>query len=169
VKEGDVIEGLDDFFLHLVDRRRAPCHAEMKLCCAPILFNEVEFAVILGVKITQMPARLDQLLKLGLLKDEIGLHKKYASAATVHAARGATKARALGKKDRVALGPQPALPNDSLHALEPAGHGRVVFREIEWLGFAVWECAVAHAWTVRMVRPLFLRSCKRSQSVCLIQ
>ena len=45
-----------------------------------------------------MSVRVDQLLKLGLLRDEVGLQKKYALAAAVSAARGATKAQALGKK-----------------------------------------------------------------------
>ena len=39
----------------------------------PILFNKVEFAMIFWIEVTQMTARLDQLLKLGLLRDEIRL------------------------------------------------------------------------------------------------
>jgi hypothetical protein len=75
--------------------------------------------------------------------------------------RGATEPRALGKKIWVSLGPQYMLPNDDLHVLEPAGHGGVVFRKIECLRFAVWECPAAHGYTVRLMRPTFLRSCER--------
>jgi hypothetical protein len=163
VKEGDVIKALDDLFLHLFNRCCAPCHAKTKFCRAPILFDEVQLAVILWVKITQVSARLDQLLKLGLLRDEIWLQEEDASATAVSAVRGAVKTRALGEKLALAE-PQTALPNDDLHALEPVGHGGVVFGEIERMRFAIWERATAHAWTVRMVRPPFLRSCERNQS-----
>lgn len=163
MKEGDIIQALGDLPLHLIDSGRTPCHTESELCGTPILLDEVELAMIFGVEVTQMPARLDQLLELGLLRDEIGLQKKYASAAAVRAARRAAKTRALGEKILVALRPQTALPNDDLHALEPAGHGGVVFREIEQLWFTIWEGATAHAWTIRMERPSFLRSCERSQ------
>jgi hypothetical protein len=135
VKEGNVIEALDDYPLHLIDCGRAPCHTETELCRPPVLFDEIEFTVIFGIEITQMTMRLDQLLKLGLLRDEVGLQKKNALTTAVSAAGGATKTRALGEK--VSLGPQTALPNNDLHALEPAGHGGVVFREIKWLVFTV--------------------------------
>src|SRR6266852_2653715 len=77
-----------------------------------------------------MSTRLDQSFKLGLLRGKIWLHKKDATAAAIHMARGATETRALGKKVQVTLGPQLMLPNDDLHALEPAEHGGVVFGEI---------------------------------------
>ena len=66
----------------------------------------------------------------------------------------------LGKK--VSLGgPQTTLLNDDLHAFEPARHGGVVLREIKQLGLAIWECAAAHAWTIRLVHPPFSRPCER--------
>jgi hypothetical protein len=162
VKEGDVIKGLDDLPLHLIDCRCAPCHTETELCSPPILLDEIEFAVIFRVKVTQMATRLDQLLKLGLLRHEIGLGKENAPATAISAARGATKPRALSEKVSL-LGPQTVLPNDDLHALEPAGHGGVVFREIKYMRLTIWECAAAHAWTIRDVCPPFLRPCERSQ------
>jgi len=72
-------------------------------------------------------------LKLGLLRHEVGLQKENTPAATVGAARRAMKTQALGEKFFL-TGPQTTLPNDDLHAFEPAGRGRVVFREIKWLG-----------------------------------
>jgi hypothetical protein len=160
VEEGDIIKALDDLLLHLVDGCRAPCHPETELCCSPILFDKIELAMILGVEIAQMTARLNQLLKLGLLRHEVRLREKNAPAAAVIVLRGAAKTRALGKKVS-SLGPQTTLPNNDLHALEPAGHGGVVFREIKRLMLAVWEFAAAHAWAIRVVCPPFLRSCKR--------
>jgi hypothetical protein len=162
VKEGDVIEGLDDLPLHVIDCCRAPCHTETELCSPPILLDEIELTVVFWVKVAQMATRLDQLLKLGLLRDEIGLGKKNAPATAISAARGATKPRALSEKLSL-LGPQTALTNDDLHALEPAGHGGVVFREIKYVWLAIWECAAAHAWAIREVGPPFLRSYERSQ------
>src|SRR6267154_3848436 len=87
MKEGHVIEALDDCLLHCIDCCRVPCHMEMELRCPSVLFNEVEFAMVFGVKVAQMPMRLDQLLKLGLLRDEIRLQKKNAPATTVSMAR----------------------------------------------------------------------------------
>jgi hypothetical protein len=160
VKEGHIIEATDDLPLHLIDRCCAPCHTETELCCSPILLDKIELAVILGVEIAQMSAGLNPLLKLGLLRHKVGLRKEDTPAAAVSAARGTTKTRALGKKIPLG-GPQITFLNDNLHALEPAGHGGVVFREIKWLGFAVWECAAAHVGAFWVVHPLFPRSCER--------
>jgi len=85
------------------------------------------------------------------------------SAIAVSAVRGALKTQALSKK--VSLRPQTMLLNDNLHALEPAGHGGVVFRKIEELGLTVWEYAIAHVWTVRVMCPSFLWSCEKNQPV----
>jgi hypothetical protein len=73
VKEGDIIEAFDDYPLHLSDCRRTPCHTKAKLCCPPVLFDKVEFAMVFGVEVAQVAPRLDQLLKLGLLRYEVGL------------------------------------------------------------------------------------------------
>jgi hypothetical protein len=131
VKEGDVIKALDDLALYLIKCCGAPCHTEMELCCPPILLDEVELAVVFWVEITDMAARFDQLLKLGLLGDETGLHKKDPLAAIVNAAEGTRKTWALGEKVFVLLGPQTTFPNDDLHALKPTGHGGMVFRKVE--------------------------------------
>jgi hypothetical protein len=54
--------------------------------------------MIFWIEITEMPTRLNQLLKLEPLRDEIGLQKKNAPATAVNATRGAMETRALGKK-----------------------------------------------------------------------
>ena len=162
MKEGDVIQALDDLPLHFIDCRRAPCHTEAELGCPPILFDKVEFAVIFGIEIANMPTGLNQLLKLGLLRDKVGLQKKNPSAAAVSVSRRTTKSWALSKQFS-SLWPKTALPNDDLHALEPAGHGGMIVREIKRLVFTIWEHAAAHAWAIRVVRPAFLRSYERSQ------
>jgi hypothetical protein len=136
VKEGDIIEAFFDRPLHLINRCHAPCHTETELRRPPILFDKIKFAVIFWIKITEMPARLDQLLKLRLLRDEVGLQKKDTPATAVSAIRRATKTQALGGKGP-SLRPQATLPDDDLHAFEPAGHGGVVFREIKGLRLAV--------------------------------
>ncbi len=78
-----------------------------------------------------MAIRLDQLLKLGFLRNKIRLKEKDVLIAAVSMARRAMKAQALGKKISTFFRPQAALPNDDFHALEPAGHGRVVLMEIK--------------------------------------
>jgi len=142
VKEGDIIKALDDFSLHLNDCCHAPCYIETKFCCSPILFGKIQLAVILGVKVTQMAMRLDQLLKLGLLRYKIRLQKKNTLATAVSVTSGTTKPWALGGK--ISLRPQTMLLNDDLYALEPAGHGGVVFREIKGLQLAIQKCAGTH-------------------------
>jgi hypothetical protein len=62
------------------------------------LFDKIKFTMVFWIEIAEVPTRLDQLLKLGLLRDEIWLQKKYAPAAAVSATRGAMKTRALGEK-----------------------------------------------------------------------
>ena len=86
--------------------------------------------MIFRIEIAEMPTRLNQLLKLGPLRDKIGLQKKNAPATAVSTTRGAMETQALGEKVS-SLRPQAMFPDDDLHALEPAGHGGVVFREIE--------------------------------------
>jgi hypothetical protein len=73
VEEGNIIETLNDHPLHLIDCCCVPCNMEIELHHPPILFDKVEFTMIFRIEVTQMTTRLDQLLKLGLLRDEIGL------------------------------------------------------------------------------------------------
>jgi len=82
------------------------------------------------------------------------------SATAVGVARGAMKTLALGKKIAIPVRPQTSLPNDNLHALEPAGHGGMVFGKIKYLRCTIWECATAHAWTIRLACPPFPWSCE---------
>ncbi len=131
VKEGDIIEALDDFCLHLSNCCHVFCHMEPEFCCSPILLNKIDFAVILWVKIAQMAMQLDQLLKLEFLRNEIGLKEKNMLTTAVSVARRAMKAQALGKKISTSFGPQAMLPNNDLHALELARHSRVVLMEIK--------------------------------------
>ena len=91
LREGDIIQALDDLSLHLVDFCRVSCHMETELCHTSVLLNKVELAMVFQVKVAKMTMRFDQLLKLGLLRDEIKLQKQDVSAAAVSTARGAAK------------------------------------------------------------------------------
>ncbi len=51
MKERDIVKAFNNLPLHLVDGCCMPCHLEMELCCSPILFDKIEFTVILGVEI----------------------------------------------------------------------------------------------------------------------
>jgi len=73
VKEGDVIEALDDLPLHLINCCCMPCHSETELHHPPILFNEIHLTVVFQVEITQMATGFNQLFKLGLLRPEVRL------------------------------------------------------------------------------------------------
>lgn len=159
----DIIKAFDDSSLHLIYCCCTPCHMKTKLCHTSILFNKVKFTVIFWVKITYMSMRFYQLLKLGILRDKIGLEKKYTPATAVSTARWTVKTWALCKKIQVSLGPQTTLLNDCFYVLKLARHGGVVFGVIKHLWFAIWKCAAMHAWAIRMVCLLFLWSCERSQ------
>ncbi len=73
VKDRDIIQTLDDFLLHLVNCLHMPCFAEMELCCSLVLFDKIQLTMIFWIEIAKMAMQLDQLLKLGLLRHEIGL------------------------------------------------------------------------------------------------
>jgi len=73
VEEGEIIKTLNDHPLYLIDHCCVPCNMETKLHCPLILFNKVKFAMIFWIEVTQITMRLNQLLKLGLLRDEIRL------------------------------------------------------------------------------------------------
>lgn len=98
MKKENVIKALNEHYLHLINCCHAPCQMETELCCPTILFNEIELMLIFEIEITQMTMRLDQLLKLGMLKDEIRLQKKNVPTIAVSTAREAMKTRALGEK-----------------------------------------------------------------------
>ena len=51
----------------------------------PVLLDEVQFAMILRVKIAQMTVPLDELLELQALICEVGLNEERAPAAAVNA------------------------------------------------------------------------------------
>jgi hypothetical protein len=105
VKERNIIKALNDFLLHLINCHRTLCHIKVELHCFSVLFDKVEFTMILEVKVIQVATRLDQLLKLGLLRHEIRLQKKDSPTATVSVARGTTKAWALCKKISISFRP----------------------------------------------------------------
>ena len=150
--EGDVIKTTQHFPFHLL---KGPCtasNAETEFRSTPVLLNEVQFTVVLGIKITQVTTRLDMLLKQRLLRHEIGLGVKEMSAATVGLLFGATGTSALGRE--TALRPKAALANNALHPLEPPWITRVVVGKIERLSLACQGIeAVAHAWAVRNMCP----------------
>ena len=133
LKKGNSIKGILDGSLHFADRLRSWGLAVSSFCSTPILFYEVNLAMILRIEVAQMSTRLDQLLELRTLRHEIGLEAEDPPAAAIHMARGALEVWALSWKPY--LRPQLTLANYLLHALEPTEHGRVVVREIKELVF----------------------------------
>ena len=62
LEKGDTIKGLPYSGTHVLDCVRSCCCAILELCHALVLLDKVEFAMILGIKITELAARLDKLL-----------------------------------------------------------------------------------------------------------
>src|ERR1700679_265808 len=67
LKQGNVVQAGYNMFCHLLNGCRTFHGTEPKFCCAPVLFNKVQLAMILGVKVAEMSARLDEFLKLRLV------------------------------------------------------------------------------------------------------
>jgi hypothetical protein len=117
--KGDIIKTCQHFLFHLI---KGPCTAsnvEPKLCSTPLLLNEVQLAMVLGIEVTQVTTRFDILLEKGLLRHEVGLSvKDMATAATGLSLTSRTLgASALDRE--ASLGPKAMLTDDVFHALEP--------------------------------------------------
>jgi hypothetical protein len=80
--KGDIIKTSQHLPLHLIKGLCMASNAEPKLCCAPVLLNEVQFTVVLGIVITQVAMGFDIFLKQWLLRCEVGLRiEEMATAA----------------------------------------------------------------------------------------
>ena len=62
VKQWYIVKALDHLLLHLPDCRCAPHDPKSKFGSSPVLLNEVQFAVVFGIKITQMATAFNELL-----------------------------------------------------------------------------------------------------------
>jgi hypothetical protein len=93
--KGDIIKTCQHFLFHLI---KGPCtasNAELKLCSTPVLLNEVQLAMVLGIEVAQVTTRFDILLEKGLLRHEVGLSvKDMATAATGLSLTGRTSVAA---------------------------------------------------------------------------
>jgi len=115
--KGDVVEAPQHFFFHLIE---GPCMAsdtESKLCCTPVLLDEVQLAMVFGIVITQMSTRFNVFLEHWLLQFEIGLGVKDVTTAATGLSLRTLGASTLNRK--APLGPKSALTDNLLHTLEP--------------------------------------------------
>ena len=79
----DAVKTLLDSVLHLLECLRSGGNTVSSLGRAPVLLNEVKFAMIFRIEITQMTVPLDELLDLQTLIYKVGLNEKCVLAATV--------------------------------------------------------------------------------------
>lgn len=73
LKQWNVVQACSDKLFQLINGCRALHGTESKFCCAPVLLDEVEFAVILWVEIAEVAAGLDEFLKLRLVTGKVAL------------------------------------------------------------------------------------------------
>jgi hypothetical protein len=128
----DVIKTCQHFPFHLP---KGPCtasNAESELRRAPVLFNEIQLAMIFGIEVAQVAARFDILLEQRLLRHEIGLGVKEVATAATGLSLRTLGASALDRE--AALGPKAALANDVFHTLEPPRIIGVVVWKVKRLG-----------------------------------
>jgi hypothetical protein len=71
--QGNVIQAGYDIFFHLLHGCRMIHGSESIFCHAPVLLNKIQFAVIFWVEVAEVATRLDKLLKLRFLINEVRL------------------------------------------------------------------------------------------------
>ena len=91
LKQWNVVQACSDKLFHLINGCCMLHGTELKFCYAPVLLNEIEFAMILWVEIAEVAAGLDEFLKLRLVTGKVTLWKKKLPTAAVSTSRGAAK------------------------------------------------------------------------------
>jgi len=81
----NAVKALLDSVLHLLECLRSGGHAVSGFGRTPVLFDKVQFAMVLRIEIAQMTVPLDELLELRALICEVGLNEERAPAAAVNA------------------------------------------------------------------------------------
>ena len=138
-----------------------PCLMKAKFCSTPVMFNEVQFTVILWVKITEGATPLNRLLKCWLLRNKVRLVKEKSVAATVITAWGAFWPWAVSKQ--TSFWPKSMLLNNILHPFKLPWHGRMVLRKIERLVLSSQRVyTLLHPWCIFRVCPAGPGSCMAS-------
>ena len=115
--KGDVVETPQHLFFHLIEGPQTASNAEPKLHRAPVLLDEIQFTVVFGIVITQMPTRFNVFLKQRLLHFEVKLRVKDVTTAATGLSLRMLGASALDRE--APLGPKAALANNLFHTLEP--------------------------------------------------
>ena len=64
LNEGHTVKGFPYSLLHGCSSGQMRCHTVLKLGSSPILFDEVQLAMVLWVEVADVPMALDELLKL---------------------------------------------------------------------------------------------------------
>ena len=64
LNEGNTVKALLDGLLHIANCLHSGKHTVLGLHCSPILLNEIEFAMVLGIEIAQVATPLNELLEL---------------------------------------------------------------------------------------------------------
>ena len=154
LRKRDAVKALPHSCLHLTHCLHSGGQAVLGFGHAPVLLNEIELAMIFQIKVTNVAMWCNKFLKLGFLSDKIGLQKKDVPAATVHTVRGALELWSLSRQSH--FWPQPAFTNKLFHALEPTGHGRMVFWKVKCLWCSVVHCTVVHACSTVLMCPSLL-------------
>ena len=73
LKQWNVVQACSDKLFHLINGCHTLHGTESKFCCTPVLLDEIEFAIILWVEITEVATGLDEFLKLRLVTGKVTL------------------------------------------------------------------------------------------------
>ena len=131
--KGDVVKTCQYILLHRFKGPRTASSPELKLCCAPVLLNEIELTMIFWIEVAQVTTRFDVLLKQWFLRHEVSLsEEKMATAATGLSLRTLV-ASTFNRESR--LGPKATLTDYLFHSLKPPWIMGVVIWEIKGLRF----------------------------------
>src|ERR1700735_4918230 len=95
LEKRDTVEALLHNSFHPLECARPRRCTVLEFYCSPILFDKVQFTMILWIEVTEVAAQLDKLLQLELLRAEIRLRKNHKPATTVCAISRTLELRAL--------------------------------------------------------------------------
>ena len=150
--KGDVVKTCQHILLHCFKGPHMASSPESKLCCAPVLLDEIELAMIFWIEVAQVTTRFDVLLEQWFLRHEVSLsEEKMATAATGLSLRTLV-ASTFNRESR--LGPKAMLTDYLFHSLKPPQIMGVVIWEIKGLQFLGQGInPIMHAWPVWMECP----------------
>ena len=105
----------------------------------------------LGIEVTNMTPRSDELFEVRLLAYKVRLREENMLGAAVSEPCFTFEACTLCPQP--ILGPEATLLDKEFHAFKPPWHGRMIFREVNLLWRSICKDCWSHLWAILVVSP----------------